>query len=173
MLYLQPANVLLAALVALCTSTGQVALAHEQNEAYTTILFNQHSENLEVTHRFSTHDAEHALIQLFGKDADILQNTETQKDFAAYVKLRFQLQNHAGESLMLADVGYEVEGKYFWVYQEMPIPENLSSLRIKMQALQEVWPEQTNYVNVEKDGLTRSVRLGKGDGWKTILLPTS
>ena len=147
--------------------------AHEQNEAYTTILFNPHSGQLEITHRFSAHDAEHALIRLFGKEADIVGNEETQRDFAAYVRLRFQLQDAAGDDLFLDDVGYELEGKFFWVYQEMPVPENLDSIRIKMQALQEVWPKQTNYVNVEKAGITRSVRMDKDDGWKTIVVPTS
>ena len=116
---LRLSHFLLAALTLLWNPVANDVLAHAQNEAFTTILFNHRTGNLEVSHRFSAHDAEHALIVLFGKDADILQNAETQKDFAAYVNLRFRLQNAAGDSLILVDVGYEVEGKFFWVYQEM------------------------------------------------------
>lgn len=155
----------------LLISISAVALhAHQQKEAYTTVLLNARTGNLEVSHRFFIHDAEHALKHLLGGEADILQNAETQHAFAEYIKQRFFLRDGLGHTLNLQDVGYEVEGKYFWVYQEIAIPKRLLSIRVKMDALQDVWLLQVNHVNVEKAGVTRSVRLNKNDGWETIFL---
>lgn len=146
-------------------TAGSNALAHQQKEAYTTVLFNDRSGNLEVSHRFYIHDTEHALAHLFKGKADIISDTNTQQKFADYIQSKFRLLNQDKQLLELGSVGYEVEGKFFWVYQEIPQPEDLQALYIQMQALQEVWPAQINQVNVERNGKTKAVRINKDDEW--------
>ena len=72
--------------------------------------------------------------------------------------------------LTLEVVGFEIEGKYFWVYQEIEQPLNVAVLSVRMTALQEVWPTHINHVNVQREQGVRSVRLSVNDGFKGIKL---
>ncbi len=154
-------------------------IAHQQKEAYITLLFNQNTNNLEISHRFLVHDAEHVFARLFvGAEltlsGDLLGDPASQLAFSKYVESEFSIADADQLVLEPISVGYEVEGKYFWVYQEMPIPDTQEIL-IKHRALQAFWANQINHVNVEKDGKVSSVRLQKRDGhkWSAIMLPQS
>ncbi|MBN7828151.1 hypothetical protein J0A66_23230, partial [Bowmanella dokdonensis] len=85
-------------------------------------------------HRFYLHDAEHAVKEIFGKEADIIGSEQTQRQFAEYVAERFALMRD-GQALPLGAVGFETEGKFFWVYQETPTPVTLEALSVKHNAL--------------------------------------
>jgi|TARA_B100001109_G_C18764215_1_gene427491 hypothetical protein len=128
------------------------AVAHQQKIAITTVLFNPRTENIEIMHRFNLHDAEHAVKAMFKKTADILDDKDTQARFASYVANRFVLFDAQNDSLPLNLVGFEVEGKHFWVYQETAQPPALEGLQIRHDALRDLWPEQVNTINVEGNG---------------------
>lgn len=122
--------------------------AHQQKAAISKLLFNGRTGHIEVMHRFYLHDAEHAVQHIFGGQADILSNPQTQQQFAEYVATRFALLQE-DKALPLALVGFELEGKFFWVYQETPIPVALDRLSVKHNALRDIWPSQVNLVNIE------------------------
>ncbi len=132
------------------------AFAHQLKQAITTVYFNPRTDNIEVMHRFEIHDAEHAVKQIFGTRADIISDADTQAQFSQYVVDRFAMysQKEANEEQMLAlkTVGFEVEGKHFWVYQETPAPTVLEGLYIQHNALRDIWHTQTNTINVEGKG---------------------
>ena len=113
------------------------------------------------------HDAEHAVKQLFDKEADIHFSEKTQAQFTQYVMERFTL-NSERAPIELTNVGYEVDGRHFWVYQEASNPGNLQSLSITNEALQDIWPSQTNTVVVEGNGPIKSLVFSNEDGVKTI-----
>jgi len=143
--------------------------AHQQKSAITRVLFNERTGNIEVMHRFLLHDAEHAVREIFGGEADILASRAVRERFAAYVGRRFEL--HADERpLTLAAVGSEIDGRFLWVYQETPIPDAFSSLSIRHDALRDIWPAQVNLVNVERGKDTRSVNFEGGLGQVDIRL---
>lgn len=155
------------------------AHAHQQKEAYITLLFNQNTGNLEISHRFLIHDAEHIFAKLFDTKAlnlsgDLISDERTQAAFAAYVETHFSLADANKNELELNSVGFEVDGKHLWVYQETPAPET-DELNIRHSALHELWPSQTNHVNLEVGGKVRSLRLQKREGarWSSIKLPQS
>jgi hypothetical protein len=125
--------------------------AHELKTALSTVLFNKRAGNIEVVHRFNIHDAEHAVREVFGRSADIVGSAETQDTFADYVVERFTMLDMDGLPLPLEYLGFEVEGKFFWVYQEAPIVDG-GGLIIGHNALREIWPDQINTVNVEGRG---------------------
>lgn len=127
------------------------ATAHQQKQAITTMLFNPRTSNIEVMHRFNLHDAEHAVKQLFTGDADIYHDARTQQRFTKYVIERFSLFTENKE-ILLTTVGYELEGKHFWVYQEAPDPQSLSSLTVVHNVLRDIWQQQTNTLNIEGKG---------------------
>lgn len=133
----------------LCGALSAPSFAHQIKTAISTVLFNQRSGNLEVMHRFYLHDAEHAVHHVLDTDADIISDVSTQQNFAEYVGQRFHINSENGE-LTLTPVGFEVEGKFFWVYQETALPENVSELTVSHNALRDIWPDQINTVNVER-----------------------
>lgn len=145
--------------------SASLALAHQQKSAETTVLFNKRSGQLEVSHRFYMHDTEHAVQSLFDKNADILNLKKTQQQFADYVAKQFRVRTLADKELPLTSVGYEVEGKFFWVYQELEIPKKLDGLKLFNGTLRDLWPTQINMVNIEgKDGV-RTLYFSESKDW--------
>lgn len=126
--------------------------AHQQKTAISTVLFNPRTANIEVMHRFNLHDAEHAVKEIFGKNADIIDSKETQQQFSDYVSSRFNLFTSQNKALLLKTVGFETDGKFFWVYQETQQPTELSNMIIRNDALRDIWPLQVNTINVEGKG---------------------
>ncbi|MCC2616978.1 hypothetical protein LJ739_12065 [Aestuariibacter halophilus] len=143
-------RVFIVASCALLLSAG--AHAHQQKAAITKVLFNPRTDNIEVMHRFYLHDAEHAVKEIFGKQADVLGSAETRQQFADYVAERFFIVTDNGEPLPLSRVGVELDGKFLWVYQETEQLQGLSSLKIRHNALRDIWHSQINTVNIERNG---------------------
>jgi hypothetical protein len=141
------------------------AFAHQQKAAETTVLFNKNSGQLEIAHRFYMHDTEHAVQTLFDKKADIINSDKTQKQFAQYVAKEFLVKSLADKQLSLTSVGYEVEGKFFWVYQETAIPEHLDGVKLYNGTLRELWPTQINMVNIEGKGQVRTLYFSEDKDW--------
>jgi hypothetical protein len=147
-----------------------VSQAHQQKESYTTVLFNDRTNNLEISHRFYIHDAEHALAKEIKANADLHNDEETRKLCTYYVSENFSLKDSTNNLLSLKIVGSEVEGKYFWVYQETPITTNMDEFKVSMSTLQDVWPEQVNQINFERNKIVNSIRLKSGNEWMVMKL---
>lgn len=159
-----------AAALVLALLMAGAAVAHQAKEAVTRVLFNNRTGNIEVMHRFLVHDAEHAVRDIVGADADILGSEATRERFAEYVGERFTLRDQDGALLTLQAVGHEIDGRYLWVYSETPIPDGLESLSMTHDALRDVWPEQVNLVTVDRDGESRSALFAGGTPSVTIEL---
>ena len=162
------APLLWAALPLVVLVWAPILSAHQQKEAITRVLFNPRTGNIEVMHRFLLHDAEHAIQELFGADADILGSAEDRDRFESYVHRRFSMADQDGTTIELSPVGNEIEGRYLWVYAETAIPEGLTALTLSHDALRDVWPEQSNLVNIERDGKVRSATFDEGRREATI-----
>ena len=138
-------------------------LAHQQKTAVTRILFNSNRDSIEVMHRFFVHDAEHAAGVVFGESQNMLESADARELFSSYVINRFAIEaidrEGSVEELNLSYVGTEVDGQYVWVYQEVADPHNLASLNVINMTLRDVWPDQTNLVNVEKEGRVQSLEF--------------
>jgi hypothetical protein len=136
--------------------------AHQQKSAITKILFNQRSGNIEVMHRFIVHDAEHAVHALFGMNADIIANEITRNTFGKYVSKSFSLKTLEKQKLKLDYVGHSLEGMYFWVYQEIAIPKTIKGFIVYHSSLIDLWPSQTNMVNIEGQGDIKTATFSGG-----------
>lgn len=143
--------------------------AHQQQYNYTNILFNPRSGNLEISHRISLHDAEHGFNAIAGKKANLVGNQQDQAALADYIVESFAIANGEGE-IKLNRVGHEVDGQFFWVYQETPI-QNFDALKVKHTAFQSVWPTHINQINLERGKAVASVQTSKQDDWYDIALP--
>ncbi len=132
------------------------SFAHQQKTALTRILFNANTGNIEVMHRFFIHDAEHAAGVVFRQPQRLLESAESRELFSSYVINRFAIETTDSEGLSaelaLAYVGEEIDGQYLWVYQEAKDLGDVKALTVVSMALRDVWSDQTNLVNIEKDG---------------------
>lgn len=156
---------LLFVLVAVFALVSQTSFAHQQKAAETTVLFNKRSGHLEVMHRFYLHDTEHAVQALFDKHADILDSKQTQQQFADYVAKQFLAKSLSDKPLTMSSVGFEVDGKFFWVYQETQLPKDLKGIKLYNGALRDLWPTQINMVNIEGRGQVRTLYFSDNKDW--------
>ena len=152
----RPRTGFLALLTLLCCLVPSLTAAHEQKTAVTRILFNDSTGNIEVVHRFFIHDAEHAAGVVFGRAQNLMESADSRKLFSNYVMNRFAIaaEDSRGETaeLNLQYVGEEIEGQFLWVYQEARQLQDVNALSVIHVALRDIWPDQANLVNVEKDG---------------------
>ncbi len=155
-----------------CLLMAGFAHAHQMKTAITRVLFNERTHNIEIMHRFYVHDAEHALEKTTGKQVYLLENAQAQQEFAHYVTQHFALGLGSPESIPLTDVGQEVEGKFIWVYQELPIPEAEQTLWFRFDAMQDYWPEQINQINIERMGKVRSLQFDRHSKWQALAKST-
>ena len=151
----------------LVLSTGE---AHQQKNAVTRILFNENTGNIEVMHRFFIHDAEHAAGLIFGERQMLAESRESRELFSSYVINRFSIEAsfRAGnsEELGLSYVGAEVDGQFLWIYQEIPAQDDITAFTIVNLTLRDVWSDQSNLVNIERDGRIYSLTF---DGSAEVL----
>ncbi|KPH65612.1 hypothetical protein AMS58_05085 [Pseudoalteromonas porphyrae] len=152
-------------LVALCFLIAAPSFAHQLKASVTTVLFNKRTNNIELMHRFYLHDTEHAVEHLFAGNADIISNKKDQQRFAEYIESHVALKTLAGVPLKLRKVGAQIDGKFFWVYQEAPIPQGIEGIRMSHGALRELWPAQVNMVNVEGKGKVKTLHFTQDDTW--------
>jgi len=139
---------LLLIVLALIFMSSQL-LAHQKKEAVTRILFNERLKTIEIIHRFLIHDAEHAAKKLLEKSADLIDDKVSQGQFADYVLDNFLIVKNTEVALELSTVGFEIDSRYIWIYQETALQSDIESLSITHNALRELWPEQVNLVNLE------------------------
>jgi hypothetical protein len=143
-------------------------VAHKMKSAFSIVLFNERTGNIEVMHRFVLHDAEEGVWQLFDAKADIIADDKTQSKFADYVETKFEIKDQNNKTLPLEMVGYQNDAGYFWVYQEIKNPKGLTKLTIRSDALREIWTEQYNIVNIEGNGPTTSLHFSDSDKWRSV-----
>lgn len=148
--------------VVVATSAG-LAEAHQQQEAYTTLLFNPRSGNLEISHRFYSHDAEFVLSRHLQEPVNLTSSIEQRAEFLRYVAEAFEVRFGDQQPALLTNIGSELEGQYIWVYQEIPIPADICVLTVKMIAFHEIWPHHANHINVEVKSGVQSARLTGDD----------
>jgi len=141
--------------------------AHQQKSAVTRILFNSYTGNIEVMHRFFMHDAEHAASQIFGERLALMESAESRELFGNYVINRFAIDatyaNGETDTLDLNYVGAEIDGQFMWVYQEIAADPEITALAIVNLALRDVWADQINLVNIERDGEIYSLTFTGSD----------
>jgi len=126
--------------------TPVLALAHREKTLFTTIQHNARTGMVEIIHRSYAHDVEHTLgNQLQARGG--LDNLEAQARLALELTAAFTLWTK-DEEVNLELVGAELDGEFFYVYQEAALPSIPHELRIRHLMLRNHWPDMTNFVNV-------------------------
>ena len=143
------------------------ASAHEQAVAFTELVLKANGAEpdcsvegcrVEVAHRLAIHDAESTLMNVLGARADLYGDRVAQTKLEAYVASRFSLTDPAtGEPVDLKLLGGEVERGFYWVYLEGETPADTAELDVSNTVMMDVVPNQTNRVNIRRDGETRTL----------------
>ena len=140
------------------------AHAHQLKAAISTALFNPRTGDIEVMHRFYSHDAEHAVRRITGRNSDLLDDPADRMRFAVYVHERFELTGIGAALEPLTLVGAELDGDFLWVYQRTPVPQDrLEGLEARFDAMRDLWPSQVNTLNVERGGHVRTLVFDAND----------
>ena len=161
-------NSVLCSTVAVFAATVLPVSAHEQRAATADVTANPRSGQIEIVTRFSLHDAEHAL-QLTGMNGDDIHLSEDMRiGFATYVLDHLVLSDEQGP-LALSHIGQEIEGRNLYVYFEAGL-QKPKSLTASFTALQDVWADQTNLMNIELDQCVRSLVFTKDAATQTLAL---
>lgn len=142
--------------VSLITLVSSIANAHQQKLAITKIVFSERTNNIEISHRFYIHDAEHAVKKMMGTKADLINDNKVQSAFADYVVTHFSISFDQSLAVKPKLLGQEVDGKFLWVYQEIPTKKFPRQLTIVADSLMEIWPSQRNIINVQNLGTVKS-----------------
>lgn len=120
---------------------------------------------IEVAHRLSIHDAESTLMSVLGARADLAGDDSAQAKFESYVAERFVLTDaSSGDRVPLTLLGGEVERGYYWVYQEGPLETSLTGLSITQGVLMDAIPQQTNRVNIRRNGVVNTLVFSRDPG---------
>ena len=143
----------------LCLLLPLTTSAHLTKAALTTVELNARTGLVEVVHRFLAHDAEHAITTLSGLSGDLRSDPVLQDAFARYVAGRFEMIDADGAPIDLELIGAELDGPYLWIYQEAAGDRFDAISGVGHPALQELWGEQINQVNVRTAAGMRTLHL--------------
>lgn len=149
------------------------AAGHRLKESLTTIEVNARTQLVEIVHRYYVHDAEHAVSQLAGLSGDIRSDEMLQQAFGRYVARQFGLADADRTPLALDLLGVELEGPYLWVYQEMPAAHFGDIAYVRHRAMQDVWSDQVNQVNVKRDAGVRTLFVHYNDNLVVVPPPAA
>jgi len=146
------------------------AAAHQQKITISTVTHNPRTEMLEIVHRITLHDAEHALKDLGVTAPDIVDDAGSQRAFATYITKRFSIMRE-GRPVDLLLLGSEIESGSLFIYQEAPSPGRGSELRISSQILTDISSRQENRVNLGAGTKVETLIFHAGDDFQSAILP--
>lgn len=167
--YTHRRSVLKAALCgAACTFLPVPAFAHRQKRAVSTIVWNEQTKLLEITHILHLHDAEQALSRIGKLNNPDLTPLRARAQLAIYAQEHFILTHANGKPIKLNIVGAEVDNGQAYIYQEVALRKNPHELSITNTLLLDVYMDQTNLVNITLGGQLKSLVFKAGDRAKKI-----
>ncbi|KAF7764787.1 hypothetical protein PCIT_b0856 [Pseudoalteromonas citrea] len=140
--------------------------AHQLKAALSTVVVNEASGELELTHRYYLHDVEHAVAHLFGDEVDIF--SADQHKFVKYVHAHIRLKQPNGQILPLRNIGARIKKPFFFVYQQSVLPDNIAQLSMQNTVLRDVWCTQINMVNFKIQNVTRTLHFDGNDDWLSV-----
>lgn len=125
---------------------------------------NTENRSLEITQRLFADDLEDALRQFTGGKVDVLNPPDPdhlKKIIGDYVRQNFDLYLN-DKAAKLNYLGYEREEDAIWVYLEVPKVPDFRSIEVTNTVFFEMFDDQTNLINIKKDGKIRSLKLDTG-----------
>lgn len=136
-------------------------LLHPLHLSVSDIKYNEEAKSLEITQRLFVDDLEDALRHKSAGKADVLNPADPDKMSALigqYLQQHFKLQLN-GKQTPAKFLGYEIEGDAVWAYMEVPNVRKIKSIGVEYTVFFEMFDDQVNLINIEKEGKIRSLKL--------------
>ncbi len=139
------------------------AMAHRAPGSLTTIKWNEASGRTEIIHQLHIHDAESGVGTSLNITDLSVEDAEGRAHIAIYVEEHFHIKMGEKE-LQLELIGAELSGNFILIYQEFPdrLTENIL---VHDSILRDMFPTQTNQVNIEDGDKVYSLIFSKDAGW--------
>jgi len=138
------------------------AEAHRQHVSWTSIVWNERTNSLEIIHRFHEHDVQLYLNSLAGKSASVT-DLRGRAEFAVYLSDHFHMSVEPDTTASVNLLGGELEGPYLMVYQEIELSDPPTALVLRSEILMDLFPDQVNMVNIDINGIKQTLQFSKGD----------
>lgn len=139
------------------------AKAHKFYTSITDISYNEESKSIEIMIKLFVDDFEKAIEENYtqklnlGKEKEIDDNNGLIKK---YLKTHFEI-SIKDKDQELNYLGKETDRDYIWLYIEIPKVKSINDISIKNTLLTDVFPDQTNLINLETDSGIKSITLHK------------
>lgn len=142
-------------------------LAHREQTILTTMTCNERTQLTEIVHRTYAHDVEHTLgnrLQVAGG----LDNLQVKARASLEFSNGFVLWDAQGEKIPLQLIGAELDGEFFYIYQETDCSIMDEPLSVRHEMLRNYWPDMINQLNVYYPAGTRSLVFDNSAGVQHI-----
>lgn len=141
--------------------SSYLSVVHKYYVGLTEVNIDSKKHTLDVSTKLFMDDLEAGLLKSSNRKVDLstsVNNKEVQTLLMNYLDANFKI-NVGGKLLKLKFVGYEVENDAVWCYSEVINFKGKGTVSIFNTLLYESFPEQANLMNVNWDGVSKSVRL--------------
>lgn len=140
---------------------------HPLHTTITTIAYDTASHQATVTIRIFTSDLDTAVARR--SHAHLLANVPLGDSASfAYLGAAFTAVGRDGRPLTLQWCGSRTTGDLLWACLRLAAPLGLAGVRIRNQALVELFDDQVNVVMADYGGRRESLLFTKGDGAKAL-----
>lgn len=143
------------------------ARMHPLHTTITTIAYDAASHQATVTVRVFTNDLDTAIARRTRGRSLASGGTSDSASFA-YLASVFTAVGRDGRPLPAQWCGSRVTGDLLWACLRLTTPGGLSGVRLRNQALVELFDDQVNVVMADYDGRRESLLFTKGDGAKPL-----
>lgn len=150
-------HALLAAALACCCMAAQ---AHRFHFGVTDMSFNPKTGSTEIVHTYMAHDVEALLVNLYQRPFDLTQ-PEDEAVFRKYVEKRFWIQAADNSRLALRWVGMSADAERVIIYQEIESTPLSKAALVHDEVLIDFLADQSNTVNVQDNGMIRSLTFDR------------
>jgi hypothetical protein len=150
--------------VVLGASSGRI---HPLHTTITTIAYDAASHQATVTVRVFTNDLDTAIARRT-RGRTLATGQPSDSASFAYLASEFTAAGRDGRPLPAQWCGSRVTGDLLWACLRLTTPGGLSGVRIRNQALVELFDDQVNVVMADYDGRRESLLFTKGDGAKPL-----
>ncbi|GAB4123662.1 MAG: hypothetical protein OHK0045_03470 [Raineya sp.] len=121
--------------------------------------YNPQAKAFQVSLTLFADDTENALTR-FSKKKYLLgglgKDRKPDEVLTSYLEQNFQLINKKKQILPIRYIGKEISLEVVKVYFEIPFKDNLKSYTLKNTIMFELFEDQSNIVNLQKDGKNKS-----------------
>lgn len=137
----------------------QTAYWHNFHSSLADMQYNPQAKAFQVSLTLFADDTENALSK-FSKKKYVLgglgKDRKPDEVLTAYLEQNFQLINKKKQALPIRYIGKEVSLEVVKVYFEIPFKENLKNYTLKNTIMFELFDDQSNIVNLQKEGKNKS-----------------